>query len=99
MHMENQRLGYRFGVLAAGAREGTCGTELHVYVPSAKGLAKLDPVLTEAVKGHWIAHSEDGAPTQMPQKVADVSLSTKGSSAPINVDVCALPVEPKPVIK
>jgi len=96
MHMENQRLGYRFGVLAApGLKKGTCGTELHVYVPSADGLARIDPVLTGAVKGHWIAHGEDGAPTQMPSKVVDVALSAKGSSAAINVDVCALPVEPK----
>ena len=64
-------------------------------MPSANKLAKIDPDLTEAVKGHWIEHGDDGAPTQVPTKVADVALSTKGHSAPINVDVCALPVEPK----
>ena len=92
INIENQRLGYRFGVLAApGLKPGTCGTELHVYVPSGKGVSVIDPVLTASVKGQWIATGADGEPKQIPQKVTGIDL--KRGTRHISVDVCALPVE------
>ena len=93
MRLANQRLGYKFGVLAApGDKEGSCGTELHVYVPSGKGVAVVDKELTDSIKGQWIAKDVDGVPLKQPQQIANVALKDKVGHRHIEVDVCALPV-------